>query len=256
MSSIREEVIKSFRFREYDRLELKKPSILVFSVPDTGLVSTISMYHLVRELELKEVGDVEAPALHHIAIVQEGYPRPPIRIFAGGNILAVSTDFALPLEVQVELASAVIDYSRIRNYDYVIGLTGIPSPNRIDLEELKTFYVASVKELADLAEKSGANPLRQGVIIGPYATLLRESVKKGVNTLILLTESFLEFPDPEAAARGLQVFSKIIGREIDVKKLLEEAEMIKLKTRELMRQTRSVMEQMKKVTEYQPSLYV
>lgn len=109
--------------------------------------------------------------------------------------------------------------------------------------------------MAEIAEKSGAITLKQGVLVGAYATLVRESMKKGLDSLLLLTECFMEFPDPEAAARGLQVFSRIANIDIDIRKLLEEAEIIKIKTRELMRQTTGVMRQMRKDMEYSPFLY-
>ena len=255
MSTFREEVIGGFRFIEYKPLEMERPSVLLFSLPDAGLVSVISASHIVSTLGLEEVGDVEFPELAHIAVVREGLPRSPLRIYAGRSLVAVFTDVAISPAAQVMLASAVVDYARLRGVDYVVSLSGIPSPNRLDLEELKTYYVSSNRRMAEVAEKGGAVTLKQGVLVGAYAVLIRESVRKGFNSLLLLTECFMEFPDPEAAARGLQVFSRITNINIDTKKLLEEAELIKVKTRELMRQTTGVMKQMRKDMEYSPFLY-
>jgi uncharacterized protein len=255
LSTFREEVIGGFRFIEYKPLEMERPSVLLFSLPDAGLVSVISASHIVSTLGLEEVGDVEFPELAHIAVVREGLPRSPLRIYAGRSLAAVFTDVAISPAAQVMLASAVVDYARLRGVDYVVSLSGIPSPNRLDLEELKTYYVSSNRRMAEVAEKGGAVTLKQGVLVGAYAALIRESVRKGFNSLLLLTECFMEFPDPEAAARGLQVFSRITNINIDTKKLLEEAELIKVKTRELMRQTTGVMKQMRKDMEYSPFLY-
>lgn len=255
MSTFREEVIGGFRFIEYKPLEMERPSVLLFSLPDAGLVSVISASHIVSTLGLEEVGDVEFPELAHIAVVREGLPRSPLRIYAGRSLVAVFTDVAISPAAQVMLASAVVDYARLRGVDHVVSLSGIPSPNRLDLEELKTYYVSSNRRMAEVAEKGGAVTLKQGVLVGAYAVLIRESVRKGFNSLLLLTECFMEFPDPEAAARGLQVFSRITNINIDTKKLLEEAELIKVKTRELMRQTTGVMKQMRKDMEYSPFLY-
>lgn len=252
----REEVLGEFRFIEYSLVEFERPTTLIFSYPDTGLVGVIASSYIINELKLVEVGGVESHALAHIVVIHEGIPKPPIRMYAGKDLLVVFTDVVLSPNLQVVLASALVDYARLRGVEYIICPSGIPAPNRLDVDELKTYYVSSSKRLAELAEKGGAIVLKQGVLIGAYAALLRESVKKGVNTLVLLTESFLEFPDPEAAARGLQVFSKIVNKDINVKRLMEEAELIKIKTRELMRQTSGVMSQMRKGTEYTPYLYV
>jgi len=251
----REEVIGGFKFIEYRPLEVEKPSMLLFSLPDAGLVSSISASHLVNTLNLEEAGDIESPELAHIVVVREGFPRSPLRIYVGKNLAVVFTDVSIPPAVQVMLASSVVDYARLRGFDYIVSLSGIPSPNRLDLEELKTYYVASNKKLAEIAERGGAITLKQGILVGAYATLIRESVRKGFSSLLLLTECFMEFPDPEAAARGLQVFSRIANISIDTGKLLEEAELIKVKMRELMRQTTGVMRQMRKDMEYSPFLY-
>jgi uncharacterized protein len=252
----REEVLGEFRFIEFREAEVERPLTLVFAYPDTGLVSVISSSYIINELKLVEFGGIESPALSHIVVVHDGVPKSSIRLYAGKNLIVVFSDIVLSPNLQVSLASALVDYVRLRGIDYIVCPTGIPVPNRLDVDTLKTYYVASSKKLAELAEKGGATVLKQGILVGAYATLLRESIKKNVNTLVLLTESFLDFPDPEAAAKGLQVFSKIVNRDIDVSKLLEEAELIKVKTRELMRQTKGVMGQMRKGIEYAPYLYV
>jgi len=253
----REEVLGEFRFIEFGEAEVERPLTLVFAYPDTGLVSVISSSYIINELKLVEFGGIESPALSYITlsyiiVVHDGVPKSSIRLYAGKNLVVVFSEIVLSPNLQVSLASALVDYVRLRGIDYIICPTGIPVPNRLDVDTLKTYYVASSKKLAELAEKGGATVLKQGILVGAYATLLRESIKKNVNTLVLLTESFLDFPDPEAAAKGLQVFSKIVNRDIDVSKLLEEAELIKVKTRELMRQTKGVMGQMRKGIEYAP----
>jgi uncharacterized protein len=80
--------------------------------------------------------------------------------------------------------------------------------------------------------------------VGPYALVLKEAIRKRVANLILLAESFVDFPDPEAAAQALTVLSRILGVNIDVSKLLEQAEMIRLRLRGLMKQTRQSMAEM------------
>jgi uncharacterized protein len=76
-----------------------------------------------------------------------------------------------------------------------------------------------------------------------------------LNAILLLTESFLEFPDPEAAAQNVSMISKIISKPIDVKELLEQAELIRIKARDAMRNTLRGLAQMRKDVEQAIPIY-
>jgi uncharacterized protein len=97
--------------------------------------------------------------------------------------------------------------------------------------------------------------LKNGFLAGAYALLLKELSRARINTILLLTESFLEFPDPEAAARSLEFVSRIINKPIDVKELLEQAEMIRIKARDAMRNTMRGLAQMRKDVEQAIPIY-
>jgi predicted ATP-grasp superfamily ATP-dependent carboligase len=73
----------------------------------------------------------------------------------------------------------------------------------------------------------------------------------------LLAQSFSDYPDPGAAAAVVESLSKITGKKIDTKALLESAEDIRVKTRDLMKQTGRTMQEMGKAREYEiPPLYM
>ena len=73
---------------------------------------------------------------------------------------------------------------------------------------------------------------------------------------MLLTESFMEFPDPEAAANTLIALSKIIGIDIDVGELLQQAEIIRIRAMDLMKSTSHAMARMGKELEYSVPLHM
>jgi len=225
-------------------------------LPDTGLVGVISASYMTSKLGLHEVGGVDSPYFPPITVIHRGFSRPLVRMFAGGRVMTVFTEVSLLPEVQVQLVTSLLDYARLRSFDYVVSSTGLPTHNRLDIEDLKTFYVSSMGGPVDVAESSGARMLERGLLIGPSAVLLKEGSRKRVNVLVLLTESFLEFPDPEAAAKGLTVLSKIFGVSVDVTDLLEQAEIIKLRARETMKQATNMMSAMKKDLEYGMPLHM
>ncbi len=251
----REEFYDGITIQEYEDFVLERPSYLILGFPDAGLVGGISVSHLIRELNAREVGGVDIVRLTPpIAIVKKGDPRPPLRAFHYGNLLMIAAEAPIPPNVIYSLSYSLLDYSVKRRIDYIISMTGIGTLNRPNIEKPRVYWAASGNNAVESAYKLGLPAFDNGVLIGPYAIILKEARRYRVNNLVLLVESFPDLPDPEAASVVLEVFSKLSGIKVDTKKLLEEAELIRLKTRELMKRTSKVMGQMGKNMEVQPSL--
>ncbi len=253
--SYREEWIGDFRFVEYTDFKLEKPSYMLVALPDAGLVSVIGATHLIKKLEMEEVGGIDSYTFPPVAIIHKGAPRPPARMFAKGNLLVVMSEFLPATPAVPSFVSALLDYASRRGIDVVTCITGLPIPNRFEVENLNTYFVASTKELVDKVKELGVKLFENGYLVGPYALILKESYRRRINALVLLTESFMEFPDPEASARGIEVLSKIAGIKVDVADLLEQAELIRVKAREHMKKILPNLAQMKKEYEYTPPLY-
>ncbi len=232
----REEFFGDFKIVEYEAFRLKEPGYGLIALPDTGLVGVIGAGHLVKSLQLKEVGGIDSYTyLPPIAVVSKGDVRLPIRVFAGDNILAIYSEFmpsapAIPL-----LARAVLDFMERRGVRFLLMASGLPVQNRFELSNLRTYYLTNSSEARKVFEGMGALPFENGYLVGPYAMMLKEALKYHVEMALLLTESFLEFPDPEASARNLEIISKLLGKEIDVKELIEQAEVIRIKARDAMK---------------------
>ena len=100
-----------------------------------------------------------------------------MRIFVLNRIGIVYTELALPPESAISLIPAIIDYARIKGVDSIVGLTGIAKPNRLDLQELTTYYISSLGRVESI-EKTGVKALENGVLVGPYAVLLKEALRR------------------------------------------------------------------------------
>jgi uncharacterized protein len=252
---MREEYYDGVNIIEYEKFELDKPSFLVLGFPDAGLVGGISISHLIRELNAREVGGVDVLRLTPpIAIIKEGDPRPPLRLFHYKNLLLLAAEAPIPPNAIHSLSYAILEYTVKRRIDYILSLTGIGTMNRINIEKPNVFWAASGREAVEKAYTLGIKPFDNGVLIGPYAVILKDATRYRANNIVLLVESFPDLPDPEAASVVLEYFTRLTGVKVDVKRLLEEAELIRLKTKELMKRTAKVMSQMGKGMEVQPSL--
>ena len=251
----REEWIGDFRFIEYRDFKLDKPSYMLIALPDAGLVSVIGATHMIKKLEMEEVGGIDSYVFPPVAIIHRGTPRPPVRMFAKGNLLIVISEFLPATPAIPSFVSAILDYASRRGIDVVVCMTGLPIPNRFEVESLNTYFVASTKELSEKLSGLGIKLFENGYLVGPYALILKESYRRRLGAVVILTESFMEFPDPEASAKGIEVLSKVTGLKVDVGDLLEQAEIIRVKAREHMKKILPNLAQMKKEYEYTPPLY-
>jgi len=93
-------------------------------------------------------------------------------------------------------------------------------------------------------------------MVGPYALIMRYCAERNIPAIVLMAQSFYNYPDPEAAAATIKEFSKITGVNIDVSKLVEGGEEIRLKARDVMKRTTQELNRMKKTQEYDLPLYV
>lgn len=230
----------SFEIRESYIPQLTKPSYMIIGLPDAGLVGEIATEFLIEKGGFKEYGEVFSkkyipPVMH----VTNGVAKSPLRVYHNVNTIILHAWTALPASSAYPLAEFIVDYAKKYGIDTIISITGVPIPNRLDIEKPTAYWIASEEGLSE--ELSNTNLMQKfddGYIAGPYAPILLEASRKNVKNFVVVVESFLDIPDPEASAVALDIISKYIGFSIDVSSLLKEAEEIRAKIKGLMEQTK------------------
>ncbi|MEB3786661.1 MAG: proteasome assembly chaperone family protein [Desulfurococcales archaeon] len=252
-----QEEIGGFLFQEYKEFKPDTPSYLVLGFPDAGLVGSITVSYMVKSLGMEEVAGIDSKRYFPPAtIVIDGNPRPPVRVFRKDNVYTLVSEIPLPPQAFYSLAEMLTYWVRLRGFTFVVSVTGIGVPNRFQINKPKLYWMATDEQGEELASKTGADKFVNGIIAGPYSLILKESISRRISNVLLLAESFLDFPDPEAASVVIEGLNKMIGLNMNVDDLLKEAEMIKLKMKELMRTTKDTMMKMGKGLEYQsPIIY-
>jgi uncharacterized protein len=243
----------------YDPYAEPSPRYLILGLPDAGLVGSLASKHLVVSKGLEIVGEIDSPVYFPpVSVVHKQTPMSPIQLYSSKDrkYLLLLSESPIPANAIYTLSSAIIEYSREIGIDVIISMSGIAVPNRLNIQKPKAYWIASSEHASKLVEGKNIERLEEGFIVGPYAVILKEARRRGLNNLVLFVESFYDIPDPESAAVALTILSEILGEEIDTRKLLEEAELLKLQTRELMKQTRRTMSEMQKKYEMQmPLMY-
>jgi len=230
--------------------------IMLFGFPDVGLVGVIAASHLVSELELSEIAFMDSRLLPPIIVLHQGLPHSPVRIFANHDVLLAVSETAIPADTIYPIVHALIDWGNSNEVKMMVSMSGIPVQDRQDIEKIGVFASASNPDTLKMIQDKGVQVLQEGYMVGPQAIMMQYCANKGVPAATLLAQCYFNYPDPEAAAELLKELAKVTGKKIDVSKLLDKGEEIRLRARDVMKRTQQEMSKMKKTQEYDIPLYV
>ena len=245
---------------ELVRIVEKKPipsgAVMLQGLPDVGLVGLIATSYIISELDLDEIAYVDSDLLPPVVVLHEGLPHAPMRIYGDKKIVATISEMAVPAAALHTIMRTLVDWAQSKKVKMMVSMGGIPIENRQAIAEPKVYGAASSKDLLDTLSEKGLPILKEGYMVGPQALTMRYCAERKIPAIALLAQSFYNYPDPEAAAMVIKELVKIAGIKMDVSKLLEKGEEIRLKARDIMKRTRQEMTRMKKSQEYDLPLYV
>jgi len=238
----------------------KKPipseATMIIGLPDVGLVGLIATSYLISELNLEEIAYMDSDLLPPVVVLHKGVSHAPLRIYGNKNLIAVISELAVPAPAIYTIMREIVDWGEAKKVKRIVSMGGIPIESRQSIKEPEVFGAASNQELLDTLSKKGLKIMNEGYIVGPQALSMRYSVSKKVPAIAILAQSFYNYPDPQAAAMALKELSKISDVKVDISKLLEKGEEIRLKARDTMKRTQQEMNRMQKAQEYDLPLYV
>jgi uncharacterized protein len=238
----------------------KKPipseATMIIGLPDVGLVGLIATSYLISELDLEEIAYMDSDLLPPVVVLHEGLPHAPLRMYGNKYLIAVISELAVPAPAIYTITREIVEWAQAKKVKKILSIGGIPTEDRQTIQEPEVFAAASNQELLETLTKSGLKTLNEGYIVGVQALSMRYSISKNMPSIAILAQSFYNYPDPQAAAIALKELSKISDIKVDVSKLLEKGEEIRLKARDIMKRTQQEMNRMQKSQEYDLPLYV
>ncbi|MGC8935932.1 MAG: proteasome assembly chaperone family protein [Candidatus Methanomethylicaceae archaeon] len=241
---------------ETTEIKAKNP-VLMCGLPDVGLVGIIAVSHIIKGLEMKEVAHIDSDIFPPIVVFHQGIPTYPLRIYQKSDLLALFSETALSPESIYPLAKAIVEWAKAKNASLLVSLGGIGVPNRIDIDTPKVYGASNMQHIRDSIRKFDIPIMEEGFLVGPYALMAKFSIHQNLPNLLLMAESYPQYPDPGAAASVISALNKFVPINVDVKALIERSEEIRLNARELMRKTAENLRKMGKSQEYElPLMYV
>lgn len=230
----------------------------IIALPDAGLVGTIAGMHLVQALNMRLVGYIDTEVMPPIAVIHDRKARPPIQLYANDDFLLIVSEIPLPAEAMRPVSTAILHYLQELEPKSItaLGGTALPPAMRSQIEVPEVYAVATVESEYDRIMDKKVKFLDEGIVAGAYAIILLEAQRQKIPVTYVMAQSFLNFPDPGAAAETIKTLSILTDIPIPTKALIEGAEEVRVRVRDLMNQTTNTMQTSGKEQEFQiPAFY-
>jgi len=229
---------------ELKRMDLRGATV-IDGFPSVGLVSSIVANYLINALNLTQIGIMDSIYFPTVALVRDGQPMNPVRIYAGpkqddrDQIVVFISEFQPPPNLIKAIASTVLDWAQ----DARCNLLVCPEGLIVDAQEegerqVEVYGIGSTEKAMDLIRRNNITAFEEGVITGVAGVLLNEGRKRDFDVITLLSEAHPDYPDARAAARAIEVIDKLLlHTELDARPLYEEAERIEMQLKSIHHQT-------------------
>jgi uncharacterized protein len=228
---------------EYKNVDLSN-SILIEAFPTVGLVSSIAGHFLVEQLKLEEIGTISSRYFMPAAVIHNGVPSPPVRIYASKKICGLASgcdqiaviisEFMPSVDLIKPVANMILSWAQKKKCSYIVTLEGTHSLNP---KKPKTYGVTTTQKMKDILNKYAIEETKEGMITGITGVLLFEGARLKQDVLCLLAEAHSSYPDSRAAALLVETLDKMLPEiQINTQPLYKEAEDIEQKIRAFIKQ--------------------
>jgi len=193
---------------------------------------------LATHLKAREVCYIDSDALPPVMVLHNGVPKETTRIFDSNEAKILVSETPLPPALMVIVLKVALEWLKKNGVKEVFSLGGIPVENRVEIEKPEVFLISSDAKKREQIRASGLNLMEEGVLVGPFAHVMRESLRLGIANTVILGQAFQNMPDPEASVAVLETLAKIGGPKVDLTPLNQMADQIKLRSKEVLQKIR------------------
>ena len=222
---------------EADPSRLGGTAVCGFST--VGSVGVIATSHLISLLQLSPMGTVLHPRFPAIALIHDSVPKHPVRVYQGDGIGVFTSEIQFTSEHDVYFANTVLEWFTKGGFDRLIVIDGVVSNELGIKEDSELWGVSSTSGGRDQLDNSSIQRIQQGVVTGIAGYLIAEGERRGLDVTALLAECNPMYPDARAAIIAVEGLSELVGVEVPVEGLLEDARNIEERVREAFEKAQS-----------------
>ena len=234
--------MEGIQIYELKRMDLRGATV-IDGFPSVGLVSSIVANYLINALDLTQIGIMDSLHFPTVALVRDGQPMNPVRIYAGtkregkDQVVVFISEFQPPPNLIKAIASTVLDWAQDARCNLLVCPEGLIVDTKEDDSEdrqVEVYGIGSTDKTMDMLRKHKVTIFEEGVITGVAGVLLNEGRKRDFDVITLLSEAHPDYPDARAAARAIEIIDALLlHTELDAKPLYEEAERIEMQLKSI-----------------------
>ncbi len=238
--------MEGIQIYELKRMDLRGATV-IDGFPSVGLVSSIVANYLINALNLTQIGIMDSVYFPTVALVRDGQPMNPVRIYAGpkvedrDQVVVFISEFQPPPNLIKAIAATVLDWAQDARCNLLVCPEGlIVDAEGVEEEDrqVEVYGIGSTDKAMDMLRDNHVTMFEEGVITGVAGVLLNEGRKRDFDVITLLSEAHPDYPDARAAARVIETIDKLmLHTELDAKPLYEEAERIEMQLKSIHQQT-------------------
>lgn len=233
-------MVEALYIHEYEKMKFKN-ALAIVGFPSLGLVSSIATNFIVRTMDLKRIAGISSPDFPPYSLVQNGFPMPPVRIYAGDRVcdddgedcehlIVITAEFMPKMEMHHPMAKLILDWCQENDIKTILTMEGIAVP---DVDKTPIFGIGSTDAMREKIRKYDIEPLNEGMVRGLSGIILYEAAAAGIDVITLLGPARADIPDARGAAMLLEPIKRMLPElKLDIEPLLKEAEEIESKMRE------------------------
>ena len=222
---------------EADPSRLGGTAVCGFST--VGSVGVIATSHLISSLQLSPMGTVLHPRFPAVALIHDSVPKHPVRVYQGDGIGVFTSEIQFTSEHDVYFANTVLEWFTKGGFDRLVVIDGVVSNELGIKEESELWGVSSTSVGRDQLDNSSIQRIQQGVVTGIAGYLIAEGERRGLDVTALLAECNPMYPDARAAIIAVEGLSELVGIDVPVEGLLEDARNIEERVREAFEKAQS-----------------
>ena len=222
---------------EADPSRLGGTAVCGFST--VGSVGVIATSHLISSQQLSPMGTVLHPQFPAVALIHDSVPKHPVRVYQGDGIGVFTSEIQFTSEHDVYFANTVLEWFTKGGFDRLIVIDGVVSNELGIKEDSELWGVSSTSVGRDQLDNSSIQRIQQGVVTGIAGYLIAEGERRGLDVTALLAECNPMYPDARAAIIAVEGLSELVGVEVPVEGLLEDARNIEEKVSEAFEKAQS-----------------
>jgi uncharacterized protein len=221
----------------------KKP-IIIEAFPSRGYVSTIAASQMIKQLQMEQVGYMECDKLDAVAVVHDGVPMHPIRIYMKGDLILLFSELIIPLNLVHEFTVAIGEWFKTLNPSYAVLLASVPGVETDKEHEM--LAITTDPSAVDKIKALGLKQMQEGVLSGMSSSLMIKCSNLGIPATSLMVETNY-VPDVLAAASLLKIISELLSLKLSADDLNKAGKDIEVKFRSSMDQMKTSQDNVKEM---------